>query len=37
MPCISTASRKYAEQVGENRQPELGPPISESSGDKVYW
>src|SRR4030095_11978236 len=36
-PCVSTASKKYAEQVGLNRQPESGPQIKESSGENVYW
>jgi len=37
MPCVSTASKKYAEQVGLNRQPEPGPQIKERSGENVYW
>jgi hypothetical protein len=37
MPCVSTAAKKYAEQVGVNRQPEPGPQIKESSGENVYW
>jgi hypothetical protein len=36
MPCASTASKKYAEQVGENRQPELGPQSKQRSGESVH-
>jgi len=36
-PCVSIASKKYAEQVGVNRQPEPGPQIKVRSGENVHW
>jgi hypothetical protein len=36
MPCTSTASRKYAEHVGVNRQPESGPQSKPRSGESVH-
>src|SRR5262249_38989674 len=35
-PCVSTASRKYAEHVGVNRQPESGPHSKPRSGESVH-
>src|SRR5947209_13340343 len=36
IPCTSTASKKYAEQVGVNRQPELGPQSKRRNGESVH-
>jgi hypothetical protein len=36
IPWVSTASRKYAEHVGVNRQPESGPHNRLSSGENVH-
>jgi hypothetical protein len=36
IPCTSTASKKYAEQVGVNRQPELGPQSIRSNCESVH-
>jgi len=33
--CVSTASKKYREQVGSNRQPEPGPLMAETAGEIV--
>src|SRR5262245_60467698 len=35
-PCVSTASRKYLEQVGVNRQPQSGPQSRRSNGESVH-
>ena len=36
-PWVSTASRKYREQLGSNRQPDPGPPSQSKNGDTVHW
>jgi hypothetical protein len=36
-PCVSTASRKYLEQLGVNRQPQSGPQSRRSNGESVHW
>ena len=35
-PCVSTASRKYLEQDGVNRQPQSGPQSRRSNGESVH-